>query len=76
MKKMIIKAVTALLIFGGFKVVVFEPNKPHTFKVTIPAFTDIVEFFDKIAEATEEVTKDFEVTPVDDNEDVSETNQT
>lgn len=67
MKKLIIKVVIILFIVFGFKMVVIEPDKPHTFKVTIPSFTAIVEFFDKVGDATEEVTKDFEVVPVDDN---------
>lgn len=65
MKKLFVKVVIILLVVFGFKMVVIEPDKPHTFEVTIPSFTDIVEFFDKVREATEEVTKDFEVVSVD-----------
>lgn len=72
MKKLIIKVVIILFIVFGFKMVVIEPDKPHTFKVTIPSFTDIVEFFDKVGDATEEAAKDFEVVPVDDNENMDE----
>lgn len=67
MKKLIIKIVVAALTVFGFKIVVIEPDQPHTFEVAIPAFTDIVDFFEKVGEAAEEVTKDFEVIPVDDN---------
>ena len=63
MKKLVIKAIAALLVVGGFKIVVVEPDKPHTFEVTIPAFTNIVEFFDTICNEAEELVKDFEVTP-------------
>lgn len=69
MKKLLVKVIIILLVVLGFKMVVIEPEKPHTFKVTIPSFTTIVSFFDKVGEATEEVTKDFEVVPVDDCED-------
>lgn len=63
MKKLFIKAVTALLVMGGFKMVVVEPDKPHTFEVTIPAFTDIVEFFDTLGDEVKDLAKNFEVTP-------------
>lgn len=63
MKKLFIKAVTTLLVMGGFKMVVVEPDKPHTFEVTIPAFTDIVEFFDTLGDEVKELAKNFEVTP-------------
>lgn len=62
MKKLVIKAIAALLIVGEFKIVVVEPDKPHTFEVTIPAFTNVVEFFDIICNETEKLVKDFEVT--------------
>ena len=63
MKKLFIKAVTTLLVMGGVKMVVVEPDKPHTFEVTIPAFTDIVEFFDALGNEVKELAKNFEVTP-------------
>ena len=63
MKKLFIKAVTTLLVLGGVKMVVVEPDKPHTFEVTIPAFTDIVEFFDALGNEVKELAKNFEVTP-------------
>ena len=72
MKKLIIKVSIILFIVFGFKMVVVEPDKPHTFEVTIPSFTDIVEFFDKVGDATEDIAKDFEVVPADDNENMSE----
>lgn len=65
MKKLITRILLVLLIVGSFKIVVVEPDQPHTFEVTIPAFTDIVEFFDKVGEAAGEVTKDFEVVAKD-----------
>lgn len=70
MKKLIIKVIIILFVVFGFKMVVIEPDKLHTFEVTNPSFTDIVEFFDKVGDATEEVTKDFEVVPVDENENI------
>ena len=72
MKKLIIKVSIILFIVFGFKMVVVEPDKPHTFEVTIPSFTDIVEFFDKVGDATEDIAKDFEVVPADDNENMGE----
>ena len=72
MKKLIIKIIIILFIVFSFKMVVIEPDKPHTFEVTIPSFTDIIEFFDKVGKATEEIAKDFEVVPVDDNENMGE----
>lgn len=63
MKKLIIKEVAALLVMDGFKIVVVELDKLHTFEVTIPAFTDTVEFFDTISNKTEELARAFEVIP-------------
>ncbi len=65
MKKLIIKAALIIFVLLGFKMVVIEPDKPHTFEVTIPSFTDTVQFFDKVGDAAEEVAKDFEVVPID-----------
>lgn len=72
MKKPIINVVIIIFIVFGFKMVVIEPDKPHTFKVTIPFFTDIVEFFDKVVDTTEEIAKDFEFVLVDENENMGE----
>lgn len=63
MKKMIVKVLTVLLIFGGFKIVVLEPDKPHVFKVTIPAFTDIIVFFDTVVNEAKELSESFEIEP-------------
>lgn len=62
MKKLFIKTVTALLVMGGFKMVAVEPDRPHTFEVTIPAFTDIVEFFDTLGDEVKDLAKNIEVT--------------
>ena len=42
MKKLIIKAALIIFVLLGFKMVVIEPDKPHTIEVTIPSFTDTV----------------------------------
>lgn len=72
MKKLIIKVILVLFVVLGLKIVVIEPDKPHTFEVTLPSFNTVVAFFDKVGEATEEVTKDFEIVPVDGSESTGE----
>lgn len=56
MDKLVIKTVIALLVLGGFKMIVVESDKPHTFEVTLGTFTTIIAFFEMI----EEVAKDIE----------------
>ena len=43
-------------------------NKPHTYEVTIPSFSDITDFFDEVGDAAEEIAKDFKAVPVVNNE--------
>lgn len=67
MKKVVVKVFTVLLLVFGLKIVVVEPDKPHTFEVTIPSFNSVIDFFNKVGEATEKVAENFEVVPVDDS---------
>lgn len=69
MKKIVTKVFVVLLLVFGLKFVVVEPDKPHIFEVTIPSFNSVVDFFNKVGEATEEVTEDFDVVQVEGRED-------
>jgi hypothetical protein len=59
MKKIVAKVFAVILLILGLKIVVVEPDKPHTFEVTIPSFNSVVDFFYKVGEATEEVAQNF-----------------
>lgn len=74
MKKIVTKVFVVLLLVFGLKFVVVEPDKPHTFEVTIPSFNSVVDFFNKVGETTEEVAEDFDVVQVEGGEDVNNYN--
>lgn len=74
MRKIVTKVFVVLLFVFGLKIVIVETDKPHTFEVTIPSFNSVVEFFNKVEDATEEMTKDFDVVQVEGGKDVNNYN--
>ncbi|MBQ8079883.1 MAG: hypothetical protein IJ236_08015 [Oscillospiraceae bacterium] len=61
MKKLLAGCLAGLLLLGGLRVIVLEPDKPHTFEVTVPAFTEITAFLGSLADAAGELGEDFAV---------------
>ncbi|MBQ3139044.1 MAG: hypothetical protein IJB68_05960 [Ruminococcus sp.] len=58
MKKLISYFASGILLVGGFKMIILEPDKPHTIEITIPSFNSIVEFFEKVSDAANEVAEE------------------
>ena len=61
MKKLLAGCLAGLLLLGGLRVIVLEPDKPHTFEVTVPAFTEITAFLVSLADTAGELGEDFAV---------------
>lgn len=70
MKKLLTAALLLLLTAGGVQVVILEPDVPHTFEVTIPAFSEMTGFLGRMREAAGAL--DFEVSPQETTEETPE----
>lgn len=61
MKRLFTGFMLCFIMFGSVKLIVLEPDKPHSFKITVPAFNQMVDFFDCLSERVHELSDEFNI---------------